>query len=337
MDSRHYAQSMKVAILVYDGARLFDVGVALEAWRSDRLPIDVEVCTPDGRDAAVGIASIRARRGLRWLASADLVIVPGCEDPAAICAGTDPRHRAMFAALKRAHDRGAAIASMCAGAFVLGAVGLLDGRTATTHWSLVPELAQAFPGVVCDEDALFVRDGSIWTSAGTASGIDLSLELIRVYLGPTHAASTSRRLVAAPHRRGDQAQFIERPLPKAHSLQVSRSVIAAVEDDLARSWSVSELARVAHVSERTLVRRFSQEMGTTVSRWLSAQRLLEARRLLVETDHTMAEISRTVGYNSPVTFRQRFQAEVRMSPQAYRLANGVAALADRGLTLDPQG
>lgn len=311
---------MRVAILAYDDARLFDLAVAREVWRADRLPIEVATCAPGHGTVRVGGLPVSGTRTLAWARDADLVVVPGSDRPQDFV-HPDRSVAAVPRAVREAHDEGAVVASLCSGAFVLAAAGLLDGRRATTHWSLADALDRAFPDVVVEPESLFVREDRVWTSAGTAAGIDLSLALVREYLGPREATETSRRLVAAPFRRGDQAQFVDRPLPSEAGTDPLAGAVARLVDREGMTWTVAGLARALHLSERTLARRFRQETGTTVHAWLTTLRIDEARRLLAGSDLAVGAVARRCGYGSEVTFRQRFRAEVGLSPAGYRAAN----------------
>jgi transcriptional regulator GlxA family with amidase domain len=251
--------------------------------------------------------------GLEALDDADTVIVPGIGDRAW------PLPDAPLAALRRAADRGARVASICTGAFVLAAAGLLDGHRATTHWRYAARLAREFPLVRVDPDVLYVDEGDVLTSAGVAAGVDLCLHLVRRDHGAAAANAVARRMVVAAHRDGGQAQYVERPLPATTGggLEPTR---AWMEERLAEPQTVEDMARHAGYSPRTFARRFRAETGTTPLQWLIRRRVAEAQRLLEGTAMSVEEVASRCGFGGAVALRQHFGRVVGTSPTAYRRA-----------------
>ncbi|WP_354642649.1 GlxA family transcriptional regulator [Kitasatospora camelliae] len=308
-----------VGCVVFDGVRAFDyavIGEVFAAHRTSRggLPaFDLRVCGPEGTRVRLGGGLERVPdAGLADLLHCDLVIVPGMEDPSA---GFDP---ALLDALRAAHARGVPIASLCAGAFVLAAAGLLDGRKATTHWYVAARLAERYPAVVVDPDVLFTGDGAVWTSAGVAAGIDLCLHLVREAHGQQAAAGIARAMVTAPFRAGGQAQFIPSPVPDASGDDPLAAVRAAVLAELDHPWTVAGMARLALMAERTFARRFRGTTGVPPLRWLLEQRVLHAQRLLEETDLPVDDIAVRSGFGSAVSLRPAFTRRVGVAPRDYR-------------------
>lgn len=261
--------------------------------------------------------AIVAEHGLDELEKADTVVVPG--STGAEVAIPTP---AVLDALCAAAARGARIVSVCAGAFALAHAGLLDGRRATTHWADAELLAARFPRVTVDPDVLYVDEGQVLTSAGIAAGLDLCLHVVRRDHGAEVAADFARRTVIAPHREGGQAQFIESPVAAV-------AEVASVPLDATRTWalerlheplSVDRLAAHAHVSPRTLARRFRAETGTTPAQWLLHQRVLAARRLLERSDAPVEQVAADCGFGSAASLRTHFARATRTSPTAYRRA-----------------
>jgi transcriptional regulator GlxA family with amidase domain len=252
-----------------------------------------------------------ASHGLDALAEADTIVVPGF-DPQEW-----PPPRPALEALKAAHARGARIASICTGAFALGAAGLLDDRRATTHWRHAEQLAQLFPRAHVDADVLYVDDGDLLTSAGVAAGIDLCLHLLRRDHGVEAANGAARQTVVAPHRSGGQAQFIERAVPPSDDGGMEATRAYALQH-LDEPLTVAQLARHAHTSERTFNRRFRQETGTTPLRWLHAQRVDNARRLLEASDLAVETVAQRCGFGSAAILRQHFRRATATTPTAYR-------------------
>jgi transcriptional regulator GlxA family with amidase domain len=307
-----------VGCLIFDGVRAFDYAVIGEVWenRSSRpgLPaFDLRICGPDGARVRLGGGLERVPdHGTAALADCDLVVVPGVEDP-----GAD-RDPAVLAALRAVRARGIPIASLCAGAFVLAEAGLLDGREATTHWALAPELARRFPAVTVRPEVLFTGGDGLWTSAGVAAGIDLCLHLVRTAHGQQAAATIARAMVTAPFRAGGQAQFIPTPVPAPAAEDPLARVRAEILAALDSPWTVPRMAAAALMSERTFARRFTAATGTTPTRWLLDQRVLTAQRLLEETDLPVDTVATHCGFTSAVSLRPVFTARVGVAPREYR-------------------
>ena len=220
-------------------------------------------------------------------------------------------------ALRRAAGRGAILLSVCSGAFILGAAGLLDGRKCTTHWRHVDELQQRFPAAVIDPDVLFVDDGALITSAGTAAGIDACLHLVRRELGSAAANTIARRMVVPPQRDGGQRQYIERPIPQCSSDGLG-DVLAYLVANLDAAHTVAELAARAHMSTRSFARRFAAETGTTPVQWLASQRVLHAQRLLEDTALDVEQVARRCGFATAALLRHHFRRALGVSPSDYR-------------------
>jgi transcriptional regulator GlxA family with amidase domain len=254
-----------------------------------------------------------AGRGLDAVAEADTVLVPGF----------DPREHGWpppppaLRALRAARARGVRIASICTGAFALGAAGLLDGRRVTTHWRHARRLAELYPQAHVDPDVLYVDDGDLLTSAGVAAGIDLCLHLLRRDHGAEAANAVARQTVVAPHRAGGQAQFIQRPIPADDDGGLEATRAYALEH-LDQPLTVKQLAAHACTSERTFNRRFRQETGTTPLKWLHAQRVDHARRLLEGSDLAIETVAQRCGFSSAAILRQHFRHATATTPTAYR-------------------
>lgn len=260
--------------------------------------------------------------GLDAMDAADTVIVPGFFPRN----GPSP---VVLAALRRASERGARVASVCVGAFALAAAGLLDGRKATTHWEFADELAARFPAVRVTPEVLYVDEGSILTSAGIAAGVDLCLYMVRRDYGALAATAVSRRMVAPVYRPGGQAQFMERPVPD-DGLGLAATRAWAIQE-MHRPLTVSELAQRAGYSTRTFARRFVAEVGATPLRWLTNQRLLEARRLLEATELPIEEVAWRCGLGTAANLRLHLARDASITPSAYRNTfRGAAIPAEAG-------
>jgi AraC family transcriptional activator FtrA len=306
-----------VAVLAYDGLCTFEFGIAVEIFGLPR----PEFAFPWYRFAVVGAdagplratggITVRATASLRTLGRARTIVVPGWRDRREI---PPPR---LLAALRRAHARGARLLSICSGAYVLAATGLLDGRRATTHWRYAEDLARRFPAIRVDPDVLYVDEGSLLTSAGSAAGIDACLHLVARDFGWRVANTIARRLVATPHRAGGQAQFIPSPAGGAPGASLS-GVMEWARGHLARDLRVRDLARRAAMSERTFLRRFLDATGTTPKAWLRYERIARAQDLLEASDQSVDRVAESSGYQSTETFRAAFRAQVGVPPGAYR-------------------
>lgn len=307
-----------VAVIVLPDLSIFEFGVVCEVFGVDRsalgvgLPaFDLRICTPaPGMVRTSSGVSLQVDGDLTGVGDADLVIVApfpvGTVVPVAV-----------LDALRAADRRGARVFSVCSGAFALAEAGLLDGRCATTHWHCTGRLAATYPRIRVDENVLYVEDGNILTSAGTASGIDASLHLIRQEFGSKAATAIARGMVVPPHRDGGQAQFIERPIPQECGASMEE-LLVWLADHLDHDISVAMLAARLHMSERTFARRFRAETGTTPAAWLTGQRLLRAQSLLEETRLTIDAVARASGFGQAVLLRHHFQKALGVSPAAYR-------------------
>jgi transcriptional regulator GlxA family with amidase domain len=248
------------------------------------------------------------------LATADTVVVPGVHGTPVMADGTLPPG---VADLLRTTARSARMVSICTGAFVLAAAGLLDGRRATTHWMHAPAFARLFPAVHLDPDVLFVDDGDVLSSAGNAAGIDLMLHLVRRDHGSDVAARVARRNVVAPWRDGGQSQFVERPVPAEDGAGTAATRAWAL-GRLAEPLTLAELAAHARMSVRTFTRRFREETGLSPTRWLLQQRVALARRLLESTDAPVERVAAEAGFGTAASLRQHLHATIGVPPLAYR-------------------
>jgi transcriptional regulator GlxA family with amidase domain len=315
----------RVAVLVFEGAPLFETSVPLSVFGVDRTSTGAPVfeCWAVAGDepplvTTTGL-SVSPGRDLSSLEEAEVVIVPTWRDPDATPSA------AVLAALRRAHEREAIVVGLCLGAFVLAAAGLLDGRRAATHWLHSARLAERFPAVHVDPTVLFVDEGDVLTSAGTAAGIDACLHLVRTAYGARTASAIARRMVVAPQRTGGQAQFIELPVPESNGDDNLVDVLDHAVRNLATQLTVDDLADRAHLSRRHFDRRFREVTGTSPLRWLLHQRVLAAQRLLEDTDLPVDEVAAAVGMGQGVTLRPHFRRQVGVSPQTYRTAFGARA------------
>lgn len=309
-----------VALAVTEGVPIFEVAIPCEVFGRVRLDLvdpwyyDFTVCAAEPGATRIGAGFVAgAAGGLDELVRADTVIVPACADV------HGPPPPGLVEAVRAAHRAGARVVSLCTGAFVLAAAGLLDGRRATVHWMYADLLAERFPKVSVEPDVLYIDDGDVLTSAGTAAGLDLCLHLVRMDLGAEIANLLARRLVVPPHRTGGQAQYVETPLAKRDDESLAPLLHWAIEH-LDRPLTIADLARRQHVTPRTLIRRFHAATGTSPIRWLLTQRVRRARDLLESTDEPLSDIAERSGLGTEANLRHHFARLVGVSPGQYRRA-----------------
>ena len=304
-----------VAIVALPEVQPFELGVVWEGFGIDRrdegVPlIECSVVAMTDSVPTAGGYSITTPHRLDKAATADLVVVPAAADR---LASPEP----VLELLRDTVARGAKVMSVCAGAFVLGAAGLLDERDCTTHWRYATELAETYPAARVHPDVLFMCDGPVYTSAGTAAGLDLCLHLIRADHGEEVARKVARRMVMPPHRDGGQAQFVEAPI-RVRPADTLAPLLDALAGELAEEHTIDSLARRCAMSPRTFARRFRAETGTTPHLWLTHQRTLHARRMLEEGDDSIDVIADRCGFGSAAMLRHHFGRIVGVSPAAYR-------------------
>lgn len=307
-----------VAVIVQPGFAPFEFGLACEAFGLDRsddgIPnFDFRICAPEPGLVPSNLGfSITVDLGLSAAEDADLVVLAPI--PSERWRQIDTR---VAGVVRRAAERNAWLLSVCSGAFVLAAAGVLDGRRATTHWRYADMMAQMYPAITVDPDVLYVQDGKIITSAGTAAGLDACLHLLRQEIGAELTNIVARRMVVPPQRDGGQAQFIAKPIPETSSLSLA-PVTDWMLQNLRRDLTVEQLASRAHMSARTFARRFRADMGTTPAAWLNRQRVLHAQRLLEQTDLGLDRIADECGFGSAAVLRQNFSRTLGTTPTAYR-------------------
>ncbi|MFJ6572232.1 helix-turn-helix domain-containing protein [Streptomyces sp. NPDC091292] len=303
-----------VALAVTDGMLHFELSLAYEVFGSAPDGVagpwyDVVVCGPGAVRA--GRFGLEPDHGLDQLPRADTVIVPGWAD-----IDEEPPTE-LVDAVRAAHEAGVRVASLCTGAFVLAAAGLLDGLRATTHWAHTEALAARYPRVTVDPDVLYVDNGSVLTSAGKAAAMDLCLHLVRLDHGSSVANVAARRLVVPPHREGGQAQFVTTPVPAPDSHPLA-GLLSWVLQRLDQPLTVEDLARQARMSSRHLGRHFRAATGTTPLQWLLAQRIRHAQELLETTDDGVDTIATATGMGTATTLRRHFNRTVGVPPDTYR-------------------
>jgi len=315
-----------VVALVYDGWCTFEFSCAAEVFGLSRPEFGpdwyrFETCSARNRSVRGQYGMrMKAAGGLDRLLAAGTIVITGWQ-------GVDvPVPPAVLDALREAHARGARLLSICSGAFVLAATGLLDGKQATTHWRYAEGLQRRYPNIRVDPNVLYVDEGSVLTSAGSAAGLDLCLHLVRRDYGPAIANQVARRLVISPHRDGGQAQFLERPVEdrgrgSERGLR-EREPLAALLDKIGRRLSqplrIGELARLAAMSERTFMRRFRAATGLSPADWVTRARVDTARELLESTALSIDRIAERCGLGTPTTLRHHFRKKVGVSPAQYR-------------------
>ena len=315
---RPAGQGPAVAAVVYDGVTAFELGVTSEVLGPTWGPVlgvpwyRLTVCALEpGPVTADSGFQVLAAAGPEAIRAADTVIVLPTVTPDQIPAG-------LADVLREAHGRGSRIVSLCTGAFALASAGLLDGRRATTHWTECAELARRFPAVQVDPKVLFVDEGDIMTSAGSAAGIDLCLHLVRQDYGTELATQLARQLVVPPQRDGGQAQYIDVPMPEPGGGSLFAGTLEWLQEHLAEPVTVEELAARSAMSPRTFARRFQAALGLPPYQWLVSQRIRLAQRLLETTGLTVDSVAAHSGFSTAANLRKHFSQAVHTSPQAYR-------------------
>ncbi|MET0711997.1 MAG: helix-turn-helix domain-containing protein [Jiangellaceae bacterium] len=314
----------RVVALAPPGIAPFELGIVVEIFGLERPELDVPwwyeltvaVERPGPLRATAGGFVFFVAHGLEALETADTIVVPGWHgEPSA----------AVIAALRAANKRGARLVSICSGAFLIAATGLLDGGEAATHWRYASALAERHPAITVNADVLYVDAGSVLTSAGSAAGIDLCLHIVRRDHGSRVANAVARRLVLPPHRDGGQAQLIEAPMPAHPDDDPIASVMAWALERLHEPLDLDALAGRAYMSVRTFTRRFRKATGTTPGRWLLEQRVRASLALLETTNASIEGVAATVGFASAATYRHHFASIMHTSPSAYRRAFSAAS------------
>jgi AraC family transcriptional regulator, transcriptional activator FtrA len=310
--ARHF-----VVALAYDGLATFEFGCAVELFALDRPELGVKwydfaVCSAErGALRAAGGIEVRVPKSLELLDRADTIVIPGWRDTDEV-----PPAR-LLRKIRAAFERGARFCTICSGVFVLAAAGILDGRTVTTHWRYAKKLAERYPGVTVEPNALYVDTGQILTSAGSAAGLDMLLHLVRRDYGARVGNLVAQRLVIPPHREGGQAQYLPRPLPSDERNRLSR-LIDWVRAHPAQPHTLASLARRASMSPRTLQRQFKETVGYAPYEWLVRERVALAKDLLQSGAHTLPRVAESVGFRSQETFRRHFRRVAGTSPASYR-------------------
>jgi len=306
-----------VCTLVYDQLCTFEYGLCVEVFSIERPEIRgplyrfKSVAVEPGSLRAAGGLTVSGDRDLGSLADAALILVPGWrnieEEPPAN----------LLQALRDASAKGARIASICSGVFVLAAAGLLDGKRATTHWRYAAALSTRFPEVDVQPDVLYIDDGNVLTSAGSAAGIDLCLHIVRGDYGFEIANQLARSLVIPAHRDGGQAQYVPGPVPRRETGNLA-PVLDQLRSRIAENWTIAGIAALANLSRRSLLRRFHQSCGETPIAWLTRERIAKARDLLETTNAPLDHVAEIVGFAAPETFRLHFKRQLGISPGRYR-------------------
>jgi len=306
-----------VVAVVYDGLCTFEFGCTTEFFAIERPELgvqwyDFDVCSVErGELRATGNIRIRAQKGLRRLDQADTIVIPGWRDSDE----TPPAE--LLKKLQNAWHRGARICSICSGVFVLAEAGILDGKRATTHWRYVEKLASRYPAIRVEPQSLYVDEGQVLTSAGSAAGLDMFLHLVRRDFGASIANTVAQRLVIPAHRDGGQAQFLPRPVPHDSRGRLG-AVMQHVRANIATAHSLPALARRASMSPRTLQRQFRDTVGMTPHEWVTHERVAAAKDLLEASAAPLSTVAAQIGFHSLESFRRQFRRIAGTSPSAYR-------------------
>ena len=313
----HNKKAPLVAALAYDQLCTFEFGCVVEVFALARPELEVDwyrfaVCSSErGQVRAAGGVKVEAPYTLALLDRADIIIIPGWRDPDEV--PPEP----LLRKIRAAYARGARLCSICSGVFVLAWAGVLDGKTVTTHWRLTDRLAANFPLVQVEPNSLYIDEGQILTSAGSASGLDMMLHLVRKDHGARVANLVAQRLIIAPHRDGGQAQFVPRPIAGDEMGRLSE-LMAYVRANPAQAHTVESLAQRAAMSPRTLQRQFQEATGLSPYDWVIRERVLVAKDMLERSELTLVAIGERAGFGSEESFRRHFRRMTRTSPTAYR-------------------
>jgi transcriptional regulator GlxA family with amidase domain len=309
-----------IAVVMFDQASMYEMSVPVSVFGVDRTSSGaprftlLPVAADPGALATTGGIRLHAPNDLDALGKAGIVILPSWRDPRE--RPPDP----LLPALRDAHEDGALIMGLCMGAFVLAAAGLLNGRRAAMHWYYAPSLAAMYPNVTVDSTVLYEDDGDIITSAGTAAGLDACLHVVRRLWGAEAATTIARLMIAPPQRTGEQAQYIDQPIPGVPADDPLGKVMTYALEHLGETFDIETLAERAHLSRRTFDRKFRAMTGISPLQWLLHQRILRAQRLLENTELSVDVIARQVGFSAAVSLRPAFRRTVGMSAQEYRTA-----------------
>jgi AraC family transcriptional activator FtrA len=310
--SRH-----RVVALAYDGLCTFEFGCTVELFALNRPELGVQwydfaVCSTErGSLRAAGGIQVRVPNSIALLDQADTIVIPGWRD------ADEVPPAPLLRKIRAAYARGARLCTICSGVFVLAAAGILDGKTVTTHWRYAEKLTKRYPGIAVEPNALYVDQGQILTSAGSAAGLDMLLHLVRCDYGARVANLVAQRLVIPPHREGGQAQYLPRPLPSDERHRLSK-LVDWVRAHLAAHHTLGSLARRASMSPRTLQRQFKETVGYAPYEWLTRERIGLAKDILQASNHSLARVGETVGFRSQETFRRHFHRVAGVSPISYR-------------------
>lgn len=307
----------RIRILAYDPLCTFEYGIAVEIFAPQRADCEknmfdlATVAEETGPMRAAGGLTIRASHGLDALKEADVIIIPGWKS----------RHarpsRKLITALVDAHSKGARLVSICSGVFVLAATGLLNGKSATTHWRYVDQLESEYPQINIEPNVLYVDEGTVLTSAGSTAGIDVCLHVVREYYGQATANKIAKSLVVPSQRDGGQAQFIPNTITAPPNSAFNK-LLEEIRADLSKFWTVELMAEKANVSPRTLLRRFQQQLGESPNAWITRERLIHASELLETSNMKIDQIAYHAGFGAPETFRLHFKKRFKISPGRYR-------------------
>lgn len=306
-----------VVALAYDGLCTFEFGCTVELFALNRPELNVKwydfaVCSVErGAFKAAGGIEVRVPNSIALLDKADTIIIPGWRD------ADDLPSPLLIKKIRAAYERGARFCTICSGVFVLAAAGILDGKTVTTHWRYAEKLTKRYPTITVEPDALYVDEGQVLTSAGSAAGLDMLLHLVRRDYGAKVANLVAQRLVIPPHREGGQAQYLPRPMPSDERSRLSK-LLDWVREHPAKDHTLESLAKRVSMSPRTLQRQFQETVGLAPYDWLIRERVAIAKDMLQASNQSLERVAESVGFKSQETFRRHFRRVAGTSPIAYR-------------------